>query len=237
MTRISPYSSPPVSWHDGSLARQREDATLPVLRRAEIEAATCVVDVGCGAGQTLRIVEGLTDRATLIGVDPDAAALAAGRVSGGRILFLQGEGERLPIADGAASHVICRVAINYMQQTCALRELIRVLSPGGRLVVSCIGLGYSLRQVLLPARVGLRQRLGNVKDLIAGFAFQLTGYQASRGSFWGRSVPYTSLRWLKGQFQRSGCQLEWYRHESSFASTTTIWWIIARKDVILERQA
>jgi SAM-dependent methyltransferase len=225
----SPYFYAPASYHGGSLERQQADMTAAVLQRAGITAATCVLDVGCGAGQTLRIVEGLNRSASLIGVDPDESALAACPSRNGRVQFLKGEGENLPLANGVASHVICRVAINYMHQAKAIREMARVLAPRGRIVLSFIGLGYTLKDAVSSPRKGFRQCLGNLKDLTAGLLLQVAGFQGRRATLWGRSVPYTSCWRLRRQLHKQGCDIEWLACEGRYLGLGTIWWAIITK--------
>src|SRR5262249_27355914 len=130
------YFFAPTSYHAGSLARQRSDATRAVLERAGISEATVVLDIGCGAGQTPRLVEDLNPAAMLIGVDPDPEVCRDGSAAAERIHFIQAEGEHLPLADGSVDFAICRVAINYMHHAKAVREFARVLAPGATLVLS-----------------------------------------------------------------------------------------------------
>jgi len=226
---VTRYFLPPALYHEGSFERQKSDVTPATLEAAAIRSASCVLDVGCGAGQTLRLVAGLAHAAHLVGLDPDAEALAAGRSLGGGIAFVRGEGERLPLADGAASHVICRVALNYMHQARTLDEIGRVLAPGGRLIVSFIAVGYNLREVVRPGRLGLRQRLGSGKDLLAGLILQATGFQADRGTRLGRSVPHTSPRWLGRRLRGLNMEVASLTSESSFLGLPTVQWAIALK--------
>src|SRR5262245_11000143 len=180
------YFFAPSQYHDNSFERQQSDMTRSVLQRAKIDEAQCVVDVGCGSGATLRHVEQLNAHAALIGVDPDRDAIAKGKSYGGRILFHEADGEHLRLADESATHVLCRVAINYMNLDQSLREFCRVLSPGGRMVLSFIAIGYSLQQAIQPGTVAWHRRLGNVKDLAAGLLLQFTGYQGKRNTFIAR---------------------------------------------------
>jgi SAM-dependent methyltransferase len=229
MSESSSYFLAPASYHDGSFATQKSDRTMAVLEQAGIADATCVLDVGCGAGQTLRLVAALNPTALLIGIDPDEGAWR-GSTHSSRLNLLKGEGERLPLADGSVSHALCRVAINYMHQAQALGELTRVLAPGGKLVLSFIGFGYSLRETLQSGPGGFRQRLGNLKDLLAGITLQMVGFQGNRGTFWGRSVPYTARGWLRRQLRSRNCAISWLDCEGRFMGWGTIWWaIIAKK--------
>lgn len=228
---MSTYFFAPPSYHDGSFTTQRRDITAAVLEHAGIGSASRVLDVGCGAGQTLRVIEELNEMALLIGVDPDENSCRCGRQQSSRIHFLKGEGEQLPLADDSCSHVVCRVAINYMHQANTLREMIRVLAPGGKLVLSFIGFGYALREVVVSHRGRLRQWLGNLKCLLAGVWLQAFGYQGGRGTFWGRSVPYTSVTRLRSQLHELDCRITWSGREGSFLSAVTIGWaIIFKKD-------
>jgi SAM-dependent methyltransferase len=216
----------PPAYHTGSLDRQKSDTTLAVLRQAGITGATCVVDIGCGAGQTLQLVQELAPLARLIGVDADEAALASGLADPNRVWFVRAEGERLPLADGIASHVICRVAINYMHQGQALREMARVSAPGGRLVLSFISPGYALKQLAIPGGKSFREWLGSVKDLLCGMLLQLTGWQGGRESLLGKSVPYTPLGWLRRQLRGRGWRISQLNHEGWFLGLHTISWAV-----------
>jgi SAM-dependent methyltransferase len=219
----------PPAYHHGALAKQRADLTREMLQRANIEEATCVLDVGCGAGQTLRVVEDLNPTALLVGLEPDESACTLGRTLSERIHFLKGEGERLPLADGSVSHAVSCVAINYMNQAGAVRELTRVMAPGGKLVLSFIGFGYTLRDALFPRKKGFRQRLGNIKDFVMGLVLQIVGFQGKRSTFWGRTTPHTSVAWLRCRLREQGCAITWLGSEGRFLCWPATWWAIITK--------
>src|ERR1051326_5002348 len=85
-----------------------------------------ILDVGCGAGQTL-IASNLRENVCAVGVDLDHAALTYGRQQTTRIHFVRSEGEALPFANNSFDLLICRVALPYMHVERALREMFRVL--------------------------------------------------------------------------------------------------------------
>jgi ubiquinone/menaquinone biosynthesis C-methylase UbiE len=91
-----------------------------------------VLDVGCGAGQTL-IASSLGSHVTAIGIDCDAAAVKLGRQIDGRVRFVCSRGESLPLRGGYFDMVISRVALPYMNTDAALSEMTRVLRPGGKI--------------------------------------------------------------------------------------------------------
>jgi ubiquinone/menaquinone biosynthesis C-methylase UbiE len=89
-----------------------------------------ILDVGCGAGQTL-IASSLAPGVTAIGIDSDAAALGLGRRLDKRIGFACAKGESLPLPSDHFDLVISRVSLPYMRRRAALAEMARVLRPGG----------------------------------------------------------------------------------------------------------
>ncbi|HZZ95303.1 MAG TPA: class I SAM-dependent methyltransferase [Usitatibacter sp.] len=91
-----------------------------------------ILDVGCGAGQTL-IASRLHPDVLAVGMDPDVEALRLGRTLDPRLRLVCAIGERLPFRSNTFDLVISRVALPYMKIRHALREMARVLRPGGRI--------------------------------------------------------------------------------------------------------
>jgi ubiquinone/menaquinone biosynthesis C-methylase UbiE len=91
-----------------------------------------ILDVGCGAGQTL-IACNLARSVLAVGVDVDSAALTLGRSLSKGIHFARARGEALPFAGDNFDLIISRVALPYMNVPLALAEMWRVLKPGGDL--------------------------------------------------------------------------------------------------------
>lgn len=119
-----------------------------------------VLDVGCGTGRLLGHLAAYAENATLIGVDISAGMLATarGNASCGRIAFCQGAAEDLPFADAAYDLVTATISFRHWRDKAAgVREVARVLAPGGTLVVAGpFGAGRPLR--LRPER-GLPEAL------------------------------------------------------------------------------
>ncbi len=104
-----------------------------------------VVDVGCGAGIDSLIAAGMVGpEGSVIGVDMTPAMLEtaeSSRREAGRtnVEFRKGFGEELPVPEGWADVVISNGAFNLMPDKLrALREMSRVLKPGGRLQIADI---------------------------------------------------------------------------------------------------
>lgn len=91
-----------------------------------------ILDVGCGAGQTL-IASTLGADVTAVGIDHDFDALKLGRHLDGRVRFVCCKGESLPLRGESFDLVISRVGLPYMDTSVTLAEMARVLSPGGSL--------------------------------------------------------------------------------------------------------
>jgi SAM-dependent methyltransferase len=104
-----------------------------------------VVDIGCGAGiDSLIASEMVGHEGQVVGVDMTDAMLEKAEASRRRlgranVEFRRGFGEELPVSDGWADVVISNGVLNLMPDKLrALREMARVLKPGGRLQVADI---------------------------------------------------------------------------------------------------
>jgi SAM-dependent methyltransferase len=112
-----------------------------------------ILDVGCGAGQTL-VASNLRPGVLAVGVDVDHSALLLGRRLSDTICFIRAEGEALPFENGSFDLIISRVAVPYMRVDGALAEMGRVLRPGG-----------SLWLVLHPFRMTASELVTNITRL------------------------------------------------------------------------
>lgn len=104
-----------------------------------------VVDVGCGAGiDSLIAARMVGPEGEVVGVDMTPAMLARARASAARAgimnaRFHEGLAESLPVADGWADVVISNGVLNlFPDKLAGLREMARVLRPGGRLQIGDI---------------------------------------------------------------------------------------------------
>ena len=95
-----------------------------------------VLDYGCGMGFYL-LAMGRLRRVQLVGIDGDRRRLGqarAARVPGDVLL---GDGQRLPFADATFDSVLASEVIEHLpDDTAGLREIWRVLRPGGKLAIS-----------------------------------------------------------------------------------------------------
>lgn len=105
-------------------------------------AGETILDVGCGSGALDRLLArrfGDANPVTATDVNPfllrEAAALAAEDGVAGRITFRQGNAERLPFPDASFDHAFTVTVFEECDADLALRELFRVVRPGGRVGV------------------------------------------------------------------------------------------------------
>ena len=89
-----------------------------------------VLDIGCGAGQTL--MAAYSDRVSF-GLDIDLEALNLGRSFTDHVCFVCGKAESLPWPNGQFDMVIARVSLPYTDISTSLKEVHRVLRKGGEL--------------------------------------------------------------------------------------------------------
>jgi SAM-dependent methyltransferase len=140
-----------------------------------------VLDVGCGAGQSLLAV--YPDRVSF-GVDIDLGALRLGTTWTQQVRFTCAGAEALPFANGCFDQVFSRVALPYTDLRRSLREIHRVLKPGGTIWMALHPASHSWRQAL-------RDRSYKAWIYFAYVVVNSAGFHC-----WGRLLP-----WPKGGYE------------------------------------
>jgi ubiquinone/menaquinone biosynthesis C-methylase UbiE len=124
--------------YDEKWAFYVEATTRETLRRMPMTPATRVLDVGCGTGELLRRLRAKYPDAVLAGLDPVSEMLAVARdkLSGKEDLRI-GYADSLPWQVGSFDVVASCNMFHYISHPVeALREMARVLRPGGTIVLT-----------------------------------------------------------------------------------------------------
>lgn len=104
------------------------------LRAIGVGAGDRVFDIACGTGDLVEMAA--ATGAEVFGVDFAHGMLSSARRRGIGAALIQGDAGRLPVPDGAATVVTCGFALrNFVDMAAAIREMGRILAPGGRLLV------------------------------------------------------------------------------------------------------
>ena len=115
-----------------------------LIEAAELIPGERVLDVGCGTGIVTRLAaEKVTSAGQVAGLDVHPAMLAVARAAtpqGLAIDWYEASAEAVPLPDDSFDVVLCQMSVQFMHgQLGALREMRRVLEPGGRLVLNVPG--------------------------------------------------------------------------------------------------
>jgi arsenite methyltransferase len=139
----SAYSSPAIQWLlGGELHPGGERTTRRALELIELRTGERLLDVASGTGSSaILAVREFGCVAAGLEYSPEAvraaqeAADAAGLCD--FVGFVEGDAEELPFADGSFDAVLCECSLcTFPDKLGALREIRRVLRPGGRLALS-----------------------------------------------------------------------------------------------------
>jgi SAM-dependent methyltransferase len=121
--------------------RGNRDLNDRAIARLDVRPGERVLDLGFGGGLTF---PALWERgATVVGIDRSVDMVAGARarfaaeVATGRLELHAGDVGRLPLADASVDRVLTVNTVYFWADlVTALREIHRVLAPGGRLVVA-----------------------------------------------------------------------------------------------------
>ena len=130
---------------------------------ANITSGQRVLDVACGTGAlTVAVADRVSPGGAVLGLDANPEMLAVARRKHAEIEWHDGRAESLPYADASFDAVVSQFGLMFFDdRIAALREMQRVLRPGGRLAVAvCDALerspGYASLAALLERLFGKR---------------------------------------------------------------------------------
>lgn len=107
----------------------------PMLALAGQVRGLDVIDIGCGEGRFCRMLRDLGAR--VVGIDPTRALIDAAKGRDPSGTYLQADAQSLPLEDARFDLVVSYLTlIDIPDVRAAIREMSRVLKPGGRLLIA-----------------------------------------------------------------------------------------------------
>jgi ubiquinone/menaquinone biosynthesis C-methylase UbiE len=114
------------------------------IARLDIQPGESILEVGCGTGVFLPGLAALAgERGRVVGLDQNVALLddarrrLAGQALADRVELVDGDAMALPFADATFDAAHCeRVLMHVVDPAVAVREMVRVVRPGGRVVAA-----------------------------------------------------------------------------------------------------
>jgi ubiquinone/menaquinone biosynthesis C-methylase UbiE len=158
------------------------------LGRVALRPGQRVLDVACGTGVVARrAAELVGPGGKVVGLDLNAGMLAVARANNpaGAVEWRDGDGLALPFADASFDVVSCQHGLMFFPDRLrGLREMRRVLAPGGQVVVSTWGHladspGYAALSAALARHVS--EEAGHLPPFALGDRAELTSLLAAAG--------------------------------------------------------
>jgi len=147
-----------------------------LLAAARLQRGERVLDIACGTGVVTRLAaEEVGSSGSAAGLDIHPAMLAvARRESPAGLHWYEASAESIPLADGSFDVVLCQMGLQFVtDKLAALREMRRVLAPGGRALISSPGptptpfeiLSQALARDISPEAAGFARRVFSLHDV------------------------------------------------------------------------
>jgi ubiquinone/menaquinone biosynthesis C-methylase UbiE len=105
---------------------------------AQLRPGERVLDVACGTGVVAReVLDRVGPTGEVSGLDADPGMVTVASRLAPQVQYRQGVAESLPFSDSSFDAVLCQFGLMFFSdRVAALKEMVRVLRPGGRIAVA-----------------------------------------------------------------------------------------------------
>ncbi len=169
-----------------------------LIAQARLEPGQRALDVGCGTGSLAVRLRRANPQVEVVGLDPDPKALAIARHKAERagvaVRFERGYGDALPFRDASFDRVTSSLMLHHLDLATRrgmLREILRVLRPGGSLHLLDFGRSEEgsdglFARLLRGAEKWRENSDARVAAQLVEAGFQAVERVAARRTFFGR---------------------------------------------------
>ncbi len=157
------------SWHPGGL-----ELTKRGLELCRFPEGAHVLDIGCGRGETLKLMQGL--KLNAVGLDKN-------RYAPDGLPVIEGDASAPPFAEGSLDGIVCECVLSLLPSPeKALASFRRILKPGGLLLLSDLylpddpGRGLTTRQAPSSCFEGAPGKKA-LERILAGSGFEIIHFE------------------------------------------------------------
>lgn len=178
---------------NAALASPDNGHNRPVLFHSD----RSILDIGCGIGQSF-IAWDCRDR-FCVGIEPNEMAVVFGMDQAPWVRFLMTGAERVPMPAQTFDLVMSRVSLPYTDIPKVLREIRRVLKPGGRVWMTLHSRERAWAD--LRAAKGIKATLQRAYVLANGYCLRWFGFLIPAGS---KVESWQETDWMIDRLERLG---------------------------------
>lgn len=147
---------PPVNYERFFVPTISEPVANDLIRLAALQPGERLLDAACGTGIVARLAaQQIGSNGVVVGIDINPGMLEVARSStpaNMSIEWHESNAEDMPLPDEAFDVVLCQISLQFVaDKLAALKEMRRVLVPGGRLVLNVPGPAGKLFAVVSEA--------------------------------------------------------------------------------------
>jgi ubiquinone/menaquinone biosynthesis C-methylase UbiE len=153
------------------LVREKTFKTA-LVKQAGLEKGHRALDIGCGTATLTILIKRACGDCEVLGLDGDPAILEVARRkiarAGLSITLIDGTAAALPFPDSSFDRVFTSLVLHHLSledRTHALKEILRVLKPGGELHIAELGKPHNALMAVISQVVG---RLESAWDFVKG---------------------------------------------------------------------